>query len=330
MRQFIRTRMNPDWFHGHNTIGPFFEGWYFKVINAAEDKRYAFIPGTFINPDKKKNHSFIQVLNGMEGTAIYHRYPADAFHAAKDSFDVRVRESHFRRDCMRLAIDGEQGRVQGELHFDGLTPWPVTMTSPGIMGWYGWLPFMECNHGVVSLDHAISGILEIDGERVDFTGGRGYIEKDWGTNFPSGYIWQQTNHFDTIGTSLTASIATIPLGPLKFPGAIIGFWHDNTLYRFAKYTGAKTERLHVTDTHVEWSVYDKKHHLEMISERAEGGLLMGPEQVDMQMHVRETMQATINVTLSTLENGHKRIIYSGTGRNAALEVVGDLGMLLTT
>lgn len=60
----------------------------------------------------------------------------------------------------------------------------MTVRSPGIMGWYAWVPTMECYHGVVSLDHAISGKLMIEDQAHDFNGGRGYIEKDWGKSFP--------------------------------------------------------------------------------------------------------------------------------------------------
>lgn len=325
MKKFFRTRMNPDWYHGHGRQGPFFEGWYFKIINGAEDRRYAIIPGVFINPDPDKTHAFIQVLDGMQGTAVYHSYPFEAFRAVPEAFDVQIGNSRFRRDCIELDIDDTQGRLQGRLQFDGLCPWPVTATSPGIMGWYGWIPFMECNHGVVSLDHSISGGLEINGERVDFTGGRGYIEKDWGQNFPSGYIWQQSNHFGTDGTSLTASIAVIPNLGRSFAGFIIGLWHEGHLYRFATYTRARTERLKVSEEQVEWVVADRKYRLEMRSVRAEGGPLRGPEKTAMHMRVDETMKSLIEVRLSLLDG---TLVYTGTGRNAALEVVGQLDMLL--
>ena len=49
----------------------------------------------------------------------------------------------------------------GRLVFEGITPWPVSITSPGIMGWYAWVPKMECYHGVLSLDHRIQGDLQI-------------------------------------------------------------------------------------------------------------------------------------------------------------------------
>jgi len=82
--------------------------------------------------------------------------------------------------------------------------------EPGIAGWYAWVPRMETYHGVVSLDHTINGHLHIDDEEIDFNSGRGYIEKDWGASFSAAYIWFQSNHFEQLNTSLTASVAIIP------------------------------------------------------------------------------------------------------------------------
>ena len=39
------------------------------------------------------------------------------------------------------------------LYASALDGWPVKVTSPGAMGPYAFVPFMECYHGVVSMDH---------------------------------------------------------------------------------------------------------------------------------------------------------------------------------
>jgi hypothetical protein len=51
------------------------------------------------------------------------------------------------------------------------------------MGPYAFVPFMECYHGILSMDHKINGQLIIHDEIIDFTGGKGYMEKDWGQSF---------------------------------------------------------------------------------------------------------------------------------------------------
>lgn len=326
MIRFIRQRLNPDWYHGHGAQGPFFEGWYFKVIDATEEHRFAFIPGIFINRDPGKTHSFVQVLNGSTGTTKYLRY--SDFEAAYDRFDVRIDTNHFTRDRISLQIEHEESIIKGSLSFSELKPWPITWSQPGIMGPFGWIPFMECNHGVVSLDHEIKGTLEIDNQVIDFTGGRGYIEKDWGSNFPKGYIWMQCNHFEDAGTSLTASIAVIPNLGRTFPGFIVGFLYQGKLYRFTTYNRSQVRLLRVSDTHVEWHLTSSSHLLILVATRAAGGLLKGPEKTDMHMRVDETMSASIKIRLYALDGFRQHLIYEGKGRNLAMEVTGDLGMLL--
>lgn len=326
IRRYIDLVMHPERYHGHHSKRPFFEGWYYKMIDASEGSRFAVIPGIFRGTQPENDHAFVQILDGMSGKATYHLYPANAFKASESDFDVWVGRNHFTAHNLVLDIDDTERQVKGDVHFDGITPWPVTWISPGIMGWFGWLAFMECYHGVVSLDHALRGSVTIDNQLVDFAGGRGYIEKDWGQAFPSAYIWMQTNHFHQPGNCLTASVAMIPWRGRSFRGAIIGLWHDKTLYRFANYTSAVTEKLEITDDHVDWIARDSKHRLEMRAARTEGSLLHAPVRTEMHKRVNETMQSSVEVCLSVLTD--KRVIFQGTGRNAGLEVYGDLETLL--
>ena len=184
---------------------------------------------------------------------------------------------------------------------------------------------MECYHGVLSLDHTLEGALCLDQKALDFSGGHGYIEKDWGKSFPRAWVWFQSNHFDTPGTSLTASVAVIPWMGSAFRGFIIGLWHQDQLYRFATYTGAKVKTLEITDDRVNWIVQDKRYRLKMVASRSEGGLLHGPTRVQMLQRVEESMSAIVDIQLSTLSG---QVIFDSQGRNTAMEVHGDLDRLL--
>ena len=320
----------PELYHGQGKRAPFFEGWYFKLVDAHEQHRYAVIPGAFIGHDPGASHAFVQTLDGVTGRTAYHRYPFETFQAARDEFDIRVGPNHFRADRIELDIDRPEGQIRGALRFSGGTPWPVTLTSPGIMGPYAFAPFMECYHGVLSFDHSIAGQFIVEGAAHDFTGGRGYIEKDWGQAFPKAWIWTQSNHFEPPGTCLTASVAIIPWLRGAFPGFIVGLWHGGQLYRFATYTGAALERLDLADTHVTWHMtgrtgpHNTPHRLEIVAWRAEGGLLHSPERVAMLQRVLESLTARLDVRLLTVEGGRERIIFEGTGRHAGLEIVGPV------
>lgn len=328
----LRSIWRPALYHGRGKQPPFFEGWYFKLVDAGEQHRYAVIPGVFIGREPGASHAFVQTLDGATGRTAYHRYPFEAFQAARDEFDIRVGPNRFRADRIELDIDRPEGRMAGDLRFAGGAPWPVTLTSPGIMGPYTFAPFMECYHGVLSFDHSIAGSLSIDGAARDFTGGRGYIEKDWGQAFPKAWIWMQSNHFGeaAVGACLTASVAIIPWLRGAFPGFIVGLRHGGQLYRFATYTGAVIERLDLADTHVTWHMTGRTgprhtpHRLEIVAWRAEGGLLHSPERVVMLQRVLESLTARIDVRLLALTGGQEGVIFERTGRHAGLEIVGPI------
>jgi len=322
----LRAIWQPAMYHGHRQRRNFFEGWYFKFVDAAEQHVQAVIPGVFLGSDPSTSHSFVQVLDGLTGHSTYHRYPLDQFWASDREFDLRVGPNRFRADWFTLDIADADRSLRGELCFDVITPWPVTITSPGIMGPYAFAPFMECYHGVVSLDHVVRGSLIMNGDPINFDQGHGYIEKDWGRAFPQAWIWAQTNHFDHASTCLTVSVATIPWLGSSFRGFIIGLWHNQQLYRFATYTGAKIESLRLTDTHVVLRVADKKHRLEVDAARSEGGLLHAPYRTDMLQRVTESLTATVAVRL--IELSSERVILAGTGRHAGLEINGEIKQIL--
>jgi len=322
MPSFLHNTLQPAIYHGFGKQPPFFEGWYYKAVSAAEDHRLAVIPGVIFG---EKAHAFIQILDGVIGKSTYHTFPLESFWAARDEFAIRIGGSSFTVEKISLDIADEIAQVSGELRFSGGTPWPVRLLSPGIMGWYAWVPRMECYHGVLSFDHLIQGSLAIDGHEIDFSGGHGYIEKDWGQSFPEAWIWFQSNHFSQPGVCLTASVAMIPWLHNSFRGFIVGLWTGRELYRFATYTGARIDDLHLDDRRVVWVIRDRAHVLELEACQAPGAVLRGPTKIEMGKRVDETLGATVSVRLSHSAGG---LIFEGEGKYAGLEINGDLERLL--
>ncbi len=327
---WLRGVRHPEAFHGEGIDGGFFEGWYVKLVSADRAARWAVIPGIFRgtgDDGHARDESFVQVLDGLSGRSWYHRFPAAEFWASDRSFEVWVGPHRFGPDGMTLDLPQLRGRVD----FVGtLAPWPVTLRAPGIMGPYGLVPFMECFHGVVSLGHALAGSLEIEGTRTAFDGGRGYIEKDWGRSFPSGYVWMASNHVDAaIGdaadASLIASAAIIPWLRRSFRGSIIGLRHGGRLHRWTTYSGLREERLSIDDTHVRWVVGGRDGTLELDAERVRGGLLHAPLRSAMHRRVEETLDARI---LLRHRDSDGRVLLEGVAECAGLEVFGETDRLL--
>lgn len=326
LRRFVYETLHPEIYRGFRKRAPYFEGWYFKLVSGDEAHAFAVIPGVF-RGQGGGDHAFVQILDGRTSSATYHEYPLSAFSADEERFMVQVGPNRFSKHSLTLDIDDQQRQIKGDLRFSLGRGWPVSLREPGVMGWYAWLPFMECYHGLVSFDHAIEGHLTIDGTRRAFDGGRGYIEKDWGQAFPSGYIWMQSNHFGASGTSLFASVALIPSLGRVWRGFLLGFLHQGVLYRMATYTGATVEDLRLTDDHVMLTVVDRRYRIEITAERRSGGLLKAPVRTEMHRRVDETMQSTLAVRLS---NRDGQQLFEGVGRNGGLEVYGEIDRLLST
>lgn len=323
---FLKTTFHPEMYHGGVFSPPFFEGWYFKVVDKSGQHRYAFIPGVFIGPTQETSHAFIQVLEGSSSTVHYHRYPIEEFWSSEDHFEIRIGDNTFSLDQINIGIDNHQQKIQGKLIFENPKGWPVRLFSPGIMGWYAWVPNMECYHGVLGFDHAVHGTIQIHDNQIDFEAGRGYIEKDWGKAFPQAWIWMQSNHFSQENTCLTASVAIIPWMGNAFAGFIVGFWQNGILHRFATYTNSRISNLAVNDQQVFWTMQNRTHVLEIEARQAQGGLLLAPTPKGMGRRIAETLSANIFVRLTNRKTN--KVEFEGTGEYAGLEVVGNMQKLI--
>lgn len=321
--QFFKGIFHPEAFHGHGRSKRYFEGWYVKVVSADQKTRWAVIPGVFLGLDGGVNEAFIQLLDGSTGRSWYHKFDTSDFSASADEFDVTLGHNHFSRKGVTLDLPELKGSITFESELD---PWPVKPLSPGIMGWFGAVPFMECFHGIVSFGHDLAGELAVEGKQVSFAGGRGYIEKDWGRAFPSGYVWLHSNHIDTDPeASLIGSVAIIPWIGRPFRGYIVGLKHSGKLHRWTTYNGAKEIELTITDTHVQWQLSSKDGLLTLSADRVRGGLLHAPIRTEMHQRVDETLDAVIHIK-HTDRNG--QVLLEGKGLVGAMEVHGDLKRLL--
>lgn len=321
----IRAVWYPDQYHGWGLHRRYFEGWYFKLVSADQRHAMAIIPGISMAEDGTK-HAFVQVMDGVACRADYHRFSADDFRPSARTFEVSLGNNYFSREKMVLDLNG----LQGEIRFADTQPWPKMLGAPGIMGWYSFVPFMECNHGVVSLNHRLEGALQVTDtatgavRTVDFTGGKGYIEKDWGRSFPRAYVWMQSNHFDTHDrVSLLASAAHIPWLTGHFIGFISGLWLDGKLFKFATYTGAR-KSLKIKDETVELIFKNPNTEMRILAQQAPGTALKSPISGEMTGKIQESLQAVLQVEL--LERGKR--IFEGKGHSAGLEVAGAVEVLL--
>jgi hypothetical protein len=190
------------------------------------------------------------------------------------------------------------------------------------MGPYAFAPFMECYHGIVSMDHAISGELMVHNEKINFYNGRGYIEKDWGRSFPSAYFWLQTNHFSEPGISLKASVAKIPWIRNSFTGFIAGLWLKNKLYRFTTYNRTKLRKSFTDAETLEIVLENKNYLLEIFAHRDKATTLASPILGLMDGRIEESMTARTEVRL--FDKKKNVVLLHDTGRSTGMELAGKI------
>ncbi len=306
-------------FQGAGKTKHYFEGWYFKIVDKEAKNILAVIPGISIEENIKKSHCFIQIMDAIRAESFYMKYDVKAFDYSKNKFLVSIDGNHFSERSIALNINKKNFNIKGRLDFKGLSPWPKSIMSPGAMGWYSYIPFMECYHGVISMDHSICGVLTINGENIDYEGGRGYIEKDWGKSFPQGWIWAQTNHFSSKKTSIMLSVAKIPFKKSSFTGFICGLMINEKFYKFATYTGAKIKNIAIENNKGYVWLENKNHSLKIQTINSKGATLASPEMGAMAGRINESIDALIKVEL--YDKRKDKIIFKDESRLGALEVV---------
>jgi hypothetical protein len=307
-------------YHGWGHRKKYFEGWYFKIVDSTEEHRLAVIPGVSMDADGNQ-HSFIQVLDANKILSKYHTFDVKDFFPSQTTFKTRIANNSFTANGLSLNLPN----IKGDLVFNNQVINPSTWHAPSIFGLRFFLPFMECYYGVISMSHQIEGTLEIDGKEVDFTGGRGFVDKDWGKSFPSAYIWMQSNHFtNTEQGALFVSVFKAPWLGTSFVSFTAGFCLDGQLYRFSSYAGDQI-KTQLGESTVFIGLKNSRYHLRIAAHREHGSTLSIPIKGKMEGKVNESLDATIEIEL--YERGKR--IFSGSGRNAGLEVSGIVKELLS-
>ena len=301
----LRKLYHQEFYQGPRRRTRYFEGWYYKAV--VNGRAFALIPGLSRAPDDP--HAFVQYIDGQSGQSAYHRFPLDAFSFRRDQFGIAIGGNQFGLDGYSVRLP----EITCDLAITGASRWPSTPLSPGAMGWYSFVPFMECRHGILAMDAGVSGTM--NGAAVD--DGRLYIEKDYGKSFPNAWIWLQSNSFESLGTSVTCSIANVPFVGGAFTGFLAGFLHEGKLHRFTTYTGARLAKLTTTDSDVFLVLEDSRKELEIRATREAGAVLAAPSEGAMSGRVSETIRSQLAVRL--VVDGQE--LFSGTGAHAGLEIV---------
>ncbi len=312
-------QLHPELFQGNLKKVDYFEGWYFKHTDSENHLVFCLIPGVSLNPGD--SHAFIQLLDGTNGKTYYFRFPLESFVYDPSSFSISIGENQFSAKRILVDITEESFHFRCDLTYRDQIRYPSTLFSPGIMGWYSFVPFMECNHGVVSVDHKVSGECRIGDRSYTLEDAQGYIEKDWGTSFPERWIWMQCNTFDMPGTSFMLSYATIPWLGKAFNGLICFLYVQGRIHTFATYSHATIRVLSQESNAISICCSDKEFDLTITATADIAGSLTAPVKGAMTREIFESLTAVITLELHDKQRDSHTLLK---GIYGGLEMCGEM------
>lgn len=308
-----------EYFQGSKRKRRYFEGWYFKCISGDRKHAIAIIPGMAVDPEGRK-HAFVQVINAVSGKTWYHHFSYSEFQSPSDRFDVQIENNSFNARGLSLNIDTSEGSIKGALTFTDTHLFPTSWYNPGIMGPFSFVPFMECFHAIIHLYHELQGEIFLDGEILNFNGGVGYIEKDYGRSFPKTYIWLQASHFEIRNASFVFSRANIPFLGSEFPGFFAYFTDfKNITVRFATYNHSRLSNWVVDSSKGTCSgeLSGPAGSLIFKAQMAGGGRLRAPVDGLMDREIIESITAYVSLRLV---NKQGTLIFESSSSEAGMEL----------
>ena len=198
----------------------YIDGWYFK--HQKDKKNICF----FIGRDKEK--AFLQVITN-ELVKIF-EYKTDKYKFYDSVMQIRIGDSLFApQGCVVMAKDKDMS-IRGRLTYGRLT-YPKFSMCQSHLG------FSAFGHSVLSFDHNVMGSLELNDEKYDMCGSKGYIEYSKGRKSEK-QLWCQSNSFENkTGIMIYAEQKNL-LG-VSFNVVESSVFYHGKEYRFASYLGAK-------------------------------------------------------------------------------------------
>jgi len=311
--------LSPEIFQGDLKQKNYFEGWYFKHVS--KDLNYVFSIIAGVSLTSHDPHAFIQILNGITAETDYITYPINKFTWEKTHLYLGIGDSVFTDKFMNLSIERENIYLSGYVEYNNIIRYPRTLLSPGIMGWYSFVPYMECKHGIISVNHDLKGKIMFNGNSIDLNNGKGYIEKDWGTSFPEAWIWIQSNNFSNHDTSFTFSIAKIPWLGRFFMGFISFLYLNGRFFLFSTYNKSVITKIAHDNVSVTIEMKSNNAILNVNVVKNSFGELRAPASGDMSRRIKESIDSTIDLTLHDKDG---KLIYEDSGKRAGLEIIEEI------
>lgn len=317
MFQKIINIFHPERFQGVGKKKEYFEGWYFKIVDASRDQSFALIFG--ISYDKSgQAEVFCQFLDSQSNRSDYYKFNLQDFSFNKEKFEIKFEKNKIYKQELEIVLP----RCHGRLVFSKNIFWPKHWYSPGIMGFLAFLPFLECRHHIITLRCQVHGQIVIDGKKIDLTAAQGYLEKDWGKSFPKWHIWLAGNNFAKNNATIFFSVAKVPFLFFNFTGFISALEFQGKIIKFTSYNLSKIRKITAKKECLELLLTNRRYCLQIEVRGDKFAELILPRAGKMAEVLRETLTAQGDIKL--IEKKTNKIIFQDKVKYLGLEIAGKV------
>ncbi|MDR0850091.1 MAG: hypothetical protein LBN07_01240 [Christensenellaceae bacterium] len=254
-------------FNTQNYLGKnktdYFEGWYFRT---ARDHPFSFIAG--VSKNMADPHSFIMFIS--RAFSHYFRFDLSEFKFDKQNMTITIAKNIFSLNQITVDLQDAGITLCTHLKLSNHSLFKKSIYSPSVMGPFGYLK-MRCNHAVISLKHNVSGTIALNNQKTKVNS-LGYIEKDFGSNFPKNYVWAHG-----MNNELSIMFAYAHPLTLGMRGFLCIILHKGKQYNFSLYTLAKLSITKESEQHFKAKLKKGKNYIEFdIKNSTKGHILPAP------------------------------------------------------
>ncbi len=261
----------------------YFEGWYLRIIDIANDVNFAFIFAKTL--DETDPHAFIQIVNGMTGKNTYLRFDLNQFTYAHDTVSI----SSHSLSANQVIINHPEVKANITISDHD------TLKQKSAMGFLRKMP-LECYQEIIYMKAIATGVVSFKGKKVTVNG-TSYMEKTYGIRFPKSWFWLQANHFEKHNLKLSLAGGHVPTLKLRPFGFFAIIHHNDTVYRFATYNMASFKYVK-KDNHISIRIRRKNMVLILDVHAHRPIKLVGPvDAAKMTLDVYESLTSTVQLTL---------------------------------
>lgn len=277
---------------------------YFKLVS--DDGSILILMPGIIRSREGIESSFLQLIDGVMGKAVFFQYPAASFQLSGDKLAIKIGSSLFYDDGISLKVRGDGFEIEGNVDFSDKKSIRKTLYIPDIMGPFAYLPFIKCRHDVINLRNSVSGTVNICGDERIFDDGCGYIEGSNAIVLPKGWKWLQAPF--TEGASVIFATSPFAIGKISLPGFFACIEINGKTYIFANYTAARYKvDISETDEFLV-RIEDDRYKMDISCSGGEAYKLRAPMQGQMQLPIIEKIGVRVYICLSDKQGN---ILFNG-------------------